>query len=284
MKSIFTTTFSRLLQVIVRILCRLTGKGGGRFAKLLPPGQTYLISNYCGNLNFHVNTTYPMESSVWLAGVYDVVTTNLLKEVIHEGDVFLDIGANCGVLTLVAASLIGKGRIYAFEPGPAIRSRLQNNIEANPQLKEIVTVVPYGIGLKRSQGFYYEDTAYRGNGHLLAEQGISVDILSLDEWVSLEKLDKIDVIKIDVEGMEYDVLLGAKAVLEAYHPILYFETLQLFFETTSHTIKTIYEFLASLGYRIVSPKNLHLEIPFDGPYPANSVAIHPSRAERLLNN
>jgi FkbM family methyltransferase len=268
-------TYSKLLQGIFRPLCYLTGKGGGKFVKFLPKGQTYQVADYCG-FKFNVNTIYPIEASVWLAGVYDVATSNFLKKVIKKGDVFLDVGANCGTLTLVAASLIGEGKIYAFEPGPSIRSRLQSNLDLNPQLEEVVTIVPYGLGKDKFQGLYSEDQSNRGNGFINREPGIAVDILSLDEWVSLEKLDKIDVIKIDVEGMEYDVLLGSKSVLEKYQPILYFETIHTAF------IPSIYEFLSGLGYKIVSPKNLYSEIPFDGPYPTNSVAIHPSRADRLM--
>ena len=283
MNSIFIRAYSRLLQIIVRIFCKLTGKGGGKFAKFLPRGQIFLIPNYCGNLKFEVDTTYPMESSVWLAGVYDVTTTKFLRKIIHPDDVFLDIGANCGALTLVAASLIEQGKIYAFEPAPTVRSRLLGNIELNPQLKEVVTVLPYGLGRQKYKGFYNEDPNYRGNGSLHEQQGIAVEVVSLDEWVTLEKLEKVDVIKIDVEGMEYDVLLGGKTVLEKYHPILYFETLELFFESSSHRIKDTYEFLSSLGYRIVYPTALDLEIPFEGPYPPNSVAIHSSRKDRLKN-
>jgi len=108
-----------------------------------------------------------------------------------------------------------------------------------------------------------------------------VDVITLDEWVSLKKIDKIDAIKIDVEGMEYDVLLGGKLTLEKYHPLVYFETLPIFFTNKSYSIQTIYEFLASLGYKIVSPIKPHEAIPFIGPYPTNSVAIHYSQAERL---
>lgn len=283
MKSSLIRAYSKLLQITIRFLCRLTGKGGGKFAQLIPPGQTYLLSNYFGNLNFQVDTSYPMETSVWLAGVYEIITTNFFKEVLRQGDVVLDIGANCGALTLVAASLVKDGKLYAFEPAQSVRSRLQGNIDLNPHLKDVVTVLPYGIGLTRSKGFYNEDPNYRGNGSLQVQaQGIAIDILSLDEWVALEKLDKIDFIKIDVEGMEYDVLRGGKSVLETHHPMIYFETLQLFFERTSHSIETIYEFLADLGYKVVTPTKPHKEIPVKGPYPANSVAIHCSRADRLF--
>jgi FkbM family methyltransferase len=278
---VFFKIYNRLLQLIIRLLCRVTGKGGGKFTKLVVPGQTYLINNYCGNLNFQVDTSYPMEASIWLSGVYEVVTTKFLQEVIREGDVFLDVGANCGAITLVAANLIGKGKVYAFEPSPKVQTRLQDNLNLNPELMDIVTIIPYGLGLTKNQVFYNEDPNYQGNGSLYENQGISVEILTLDEWVVREKLDRVDAIKIDVEGMEYDVLLGGKTVLETYHPLIYFETLPIFYGTTVHDIKTIYEFLAGLGYKIVRPTKPHLEIPLTGPYPANSVAIHASQVDKL---
>lgn len=280
MPGILLRIYHRLLQIIIRLLCQLTGKGGGKFTKLVAPGQTYLLNNYCGNLNFQVDTSYPMEASIWLSGVYEAVTTKFLQEFIREGDVFLDIGANCGAITLVAASLIGNGQVYAFEPSP-IRQRLQENLNLNPELPAIIKIIPYGLGLNQEQLFYNEDPNYLGNGSLYEKQGTPVEILTLDDWVVQEKLEKVDVLKIDVEGMEYDVLLGGKKVLETYHPIIYFETLPIFYDTTIHNIKTIYQFLDSLGYKLVRPNKPHLEIPFEGPYPANSVAIHASQIKRF---
>ena len=198
--NIILFVWSKFLQIIVRTLAILTGRGGGKFASLLPANQSYLITNYCG-YKLNINTTYPMESAIWLSGVYEVTTTKFLHQVLREGDVFLDIGANCGAVTLVAASAIANGKIYAFEPGNTVRSRLQANIDLNPSLKNVVKVVPFGLGLKSGKLLYYEDQNYRGNGALFESQGIPVDVISLDDWVFQEKLDKIDAIKIDVEGM-----------------------------------------------------------------------------------
>lgn len=273
--------WSKVLRIIVKAITILTGKGGGKFARLLPANQKYLVNNYCGNYKFNIDTTYPMESAIWLSGVYEVATTKFLRQVLRQGDIFLDVGANCGAVTLVAASAIATGKIYAFEPGSTIRSRLQANIDLNPQLKSIVQVVPFGLGLQTGELLYYEDENYRGNGALFDSVGVPVDVISLDEWVEREQVNRIDVIKIDVEGMEFDVMLGGKATLEKYHPIVYFETLPLFFHNKPYTIQTIYEFLASLGYRIVSPIKPYNDIPLTGPYPSNSVAIHSSKADRL---
>lgn len=271
--------WSKFLQIIVRLIFILTGKGGGKFAKLLPANQNYLVK-YCG-YQFNVNTLYPIESAIWLSGVYEVTTTKFFRQVLREGDVFLDIGANCGAVTFVAASAIANGKIYAFEPGNTIRSRLQANVDLNRSLANIVKVLPFGLGLETGKLLYYEDENYRGNGALFDSLGMPVDVMKLDDWVSLEKIDRIDAIKIDVEGMEYDVMLGGKSTLEKFHPLIYFETLPLFFTNKSYSIQTIYEFLDGLGYKIVSPSKPSEEISFTGAYPANSVAIHSSQADRL---
>jgi len=281
MKQFGAFLLSNIFRLVVKVISRLTGRGAGKFATILPKGQTYLVKNYCGLYNFHVDTTYPIESSIWLCGSYDLVTTKFLRKFIRSGDVFLDVGANCGALTLVAASVIGEGKVYAFEPGFSIRSRLQANIDANPQLQQRVKVVPLGLGLTKSQLFYHEDQNYRGNGALHISYGIPVDVISLDEWVLQENIERIDVIKIDVEGMEFDVLLGGKTVLEKFRPLIYFETIELFYREKPEQISKIYEFLKSLGYKIVKPTSPHLEISVSGPYPANSVGIHVSKCDGL---
>lgn len=282
MKQIQILIFSRLLQIFVRVFARLTQRGGGKFAQWLPKEQQFLVNNYCGNLNFYVNTTYPIEASIWLAGIYDVTTTRFLQSILREDDVFLDVGANCGAITLVAAQTVTKGQVYAFEPGPVIRSRLEKNLAANPQLQSRVKVVPFGLGSQSCRRFYYEDPNYRGNGALFATDSDSgIEVISLDEWLAQEQPGKIDVIKIDVEGMEYEVLKGSRHTLEQYQPIIYFETLPIFFTQTDYNIGTLYKFLKSFGYIIVSPQKPHKEIPLSGPYPANSVAIPPNKRDRL---
>ncbi|MBD2122987.1 FkbM family methyltransferase [Trichocoleus sp. FACHB-262] len=282
MSQILVLLYSQSLQILVKLFVKLTGRGGGKFVRFLPKSQQHLVKNYAGNFQLQVDTTYPIEASVWLASTYDPTTTRFLQQVLRADDVFLDIGANCGAITLVAASIIQTGKIYAFEPGPIIRSRLQSNLDLNSSLKDIVQVVPLGLGQQRCQLSYFEDQTYRGNGGLFQnDQGITVEVLPLDEWVTQEKLKKIDVIKLDVEGMEYEVLSGSKTVLTTYHPTIYFETLPGFFVNKPYSIHTIYEFLTSLGYVIVGPRKPYASISLDGPYPANSVAIHPTQMHRL---
>jgi FkbM family methyltransferase len=275
--------YSAALRLIVKPLSRLSGMGAGRLTRLLPRGQRRLVEDYCGRYRFQVDTRYPIEAQIWLCGRYDATATRFLRRVLREGDLFLDVGANCGALALVAASLVGRGRVYAFEPGPEIRSRLLANIDLNPSLRDVVRVVPCGLGARRCRLFYSEDRAYPGNGGLRSEGATAVEVIPLDAWAERERPERIDFIKIDVEGMEEDVLRGATATIGLYRPIIYFETLASFFEGSGRSVRGIYELLAGFGYDIVSPRRPHRAIPFEGPYPDNSVAVPPERRERLAS-
>jgi hypothetical protein len=99
---LYQSTYSRMLRLIVRTVTQLIGRGAGKIAPLLPPGQTDQVQGYCNEFQFNVDTTYPIESTIWLSGIDDRQTTQFLKTVLRPDDVFLDIGANCGALTLVA--------------------------------------------------------------------------------------------------------------------------------------------------------------------------------------
>lgn len=282
MPQILNRLFCFILRILVRPIAWLSGgKGGGKFATWLPKKQTFLVQNYCGNLKFQVDTTYPIEGTIWLSGVYDIRTTRFLQKVILPDDVVLDIGANCGALTLVAASCLDRGKVYAFEPGNVVQARLQTNVDLNPQFAEMIEVIPVGLGAKRDRLFYSEDANYRGNAALVKTEGIPVEVITLDEWIVTRNIATLNLIKVDVEGMEYEVLLGSKDVLQRDHPMIYFETLPFFFNEKNYTIRSLYEFLAQLGYHIVYPEPPYQPIPFEGAYPANSLAIHPKDFARL---
>lgn len=277
--------YCHLWRSLVRVGRWLTGRSGGSVARYLPAGHQFRLDRYCDRFSLAVDTTYPMEAIAWLSGIYEVETTQFLQRILREEDVFLDIGANCGALTLVAASAIARGKIYAFEPSPSVFLRLEANIAAN-HLDDRVKAIPLGVGRSRGRLSYAEDPCYRGNGHLIpasASEGSAIALISLDEWAQSEAIARLDAIKIDVEGMEYEVLQGSQTLLATYLPIVYFETLPIFFQQKPHDIRTLYEFLASFGYEILSPRSPYQPVPFDGPYPANSIAVHPSRRDRLIS-
>jgi FkbM family methyltransferase len=283
-RNFYQKSYSQALKLIAQTATQLIGRGAGKLAPWLPIGQTYLVDQYCGEFKFNIDTTYPMEGTVWLGGIYDRQTTKFLQTTLRSDDVFLDIGANCGALTLVAASVIKTGQIYAFEAAPTMQARLQQNLTSNPGLADRVHLVPIGLGETRGQLFYQEDPEFRGNGSLFNDgdlaNAIAVEIITLDEWIATKIIPPVNVIKIDVEGMEYSVLQGARNLLERDHPLIYFESMPNNLVGKAHTIADVYQYLSNFGYEILDPQQPTKVLDWQHP-PDNSVAIYGRKHNRL---
>jgi FkbM family methyltransferase len=164
----------------------------------------------------------------WWSGKHEPDVQQQLRECIHEGTVFYDIGGHIGLFSLAAARL--GARVFAFEPDPETVARLQGHVDRN-NLGDKITVVGAAVwsegcdmvtfqrGLPRSQG----GVRSHGLAPVLADGlTIDVDCVSLDRFV--EAGGPIpNVIKTDVEGGEAEVLKGAVRTIRAVHPKLIVE-------------------------------------------------------------
>jgi len=144
-------------------------------------------------------------------GFYEKFETALFKKLIKKGMVVVDIGANIGYYTLLAAHLVGdEGRVFAFEPDPHNFSLLCKNIEINGHRN--VIPVRKAVFSKSGKMKLFLDKSNLG-GHSLSganvDMGVSimVEATSLDDYLKNTNC-KIDVIKMDVQGSEMEVLEG----------------------------------------------------------------------------
>lgn len=150
-----------------------------------------------------------------------------LKGIINP--VFLDIGANIGLISIFLISRIKKLKIFAFEPGPH-QYNLFNLTIKNNNLNEKICLynkaLSYETGVakfatheeKDVSGDGFLDTGRAGNSKI-----IDVNIETLDHWWDEISHKKIDLIKMDTEGAELWILQGAKNFLLKSKPIIYFE-------------------------------------------------------------
>ena len=128
-----------------------------------------------------------------------------------EGDVVLDIGAYVGMFTVKAATLVGTtGKVIAIEPSPENYELLRRNCEglANVVLVRKAVMSMNGIGR-----LYYSRSAAANSLVTRWERYVEVPTITLDDLVDELGLDKVDIIKVDAEGAELDVLMGAQNVL-----------------------------------------------------------------------
>src|SRR3972149_5157011 len=144
-------------------------------------------------------------------GFYEKYETELFKRLVKKGMVVVDVGANVGYYTLLAARLVGdEGKVFAFEPDPYNYNLLCRNIEVNGYRN--VIPVQKAVFNKSGKMKLFLDKNNLG-GHSLSEanvdKGVSttVETTSLDEYFENTN-HKIDVVKMDVQGSEMEVLNG----------------------------------------------------------------------------
>lgn len=151
-----------------------------------------------------------------LGRIHEPHITELAKKEIKKGDVVIDLGANIGYFTLVFSKLVGpKGKIFAFEPDPVNFSILKENIKIN----NCSNVIPIqkAVAEKIRKGFIYLSKENKGD-HRIYDSGnkrekIEIEITSLDEYFKNSN-QKIDFIKMDIQGSEILALQGAKETLK----------------------------------------------------------------------
>jgi FkbM family methyltransferase len=169
---------------------------------------------------------------------------------------FYDIGANTGYYGIMAAFL-GKGKIntFAFEPIQEFSAIEQESIKCN-HLEKNVTIFNCALGNTDSQ----QSIFISGSGTSLNKQFQSakpvpervIHVRRLDDLIEQDRLPAPDFLKIDVESLEYEVLLGAKLTLESAKPVVWYES-ALTVKQNNYTNDNFFatqELLSGLGYEI----------------------------------
>lgn len=154
---------------------------------------------------------------------YEPENTELIRKLLHPGDIFLDLGANIGWFTMLASSIVGpSGHVHCFEPQPQIGDYLGRTIALNG-LQETVTLHRAGVWHEPgSMALAWHETAENhGASHLVpgvseVPMGSTVDLVVIDSL----GLDGCDLIKMDIEGAEPRAMEGASRLLEKNRPII----------------------------------------------------------------
>jgi FkbM family methyltransferase len=187
------------------------------------PGASMLAIRRCryGTMMYPRQDRY-VGRSLTEYGEYSEGEVELFRQCLGPGHVALDIGANLGAHTLALAQIVGPGgTVFAFEPQRILFQILCGNLALN----EIGNVHALPLALGRAAGrtkvpaLDYRGARNFGGVSLGGAEGEDVTVLTLDQL----EVAAVRLIKIDVEGMELDVLAGAKATLARCRPILYVE-------------------------------------------------------------
>ena len=204
-----------------------------------------------------------------------------LRGLDYEGQTIYDVGAFQGILTLFFAQQAGdRGRVIAFEPHPTNYGRLVENVRLN----DFSNVTTRNIGVWRARGVLEliapsgglpgRASASENIKSQFESQGVDVEVFavpanSLDQELGDSSLPEPDFVKIDVEGLELDVLQGMQGIIARRKPRLFVEIYGADPEAKRANASRVVGFLADHSY------SMH-HVESDQP-------VDPSTSERAMN-
>jgi FkbM family methyltransferase len=187
---------------------------------------------------------------------YEPGMTAVLQRYLSPGGVFIDLGANEGYFSVLASRLVGpSGNVIAVEP----QSRLENIIQTNSSLNEcsnvrliqaVVSSITGTIKIQLSPDINTGGTSlFRSTKYPLKTE--TVPSFTIAEFLSRTEVERCDLIKVDVEGAEYDIFMGAEQVLKA--GVLRNIALEIhnsILETRGLSGLRLHEWILSCGYKL----------------------------------
>jgi FkbM family methyltransferase len=157
-------------------------------------------------------------ATLWVERDYGLAERELVARLLEPGATMIDVGANIGVLSLVAAAAVGaRGRVLALEPHPATFAQLVQNADESGLRMIVCRNVAAGPVAATVR---FSDLTSDDQNHLVGggEGPVAVRMETLDELAA--NLGEVTLLKIDVEGFEQGVLAGAPAVLSRTRHVL----------------------------------------------------------------
>ncbi|MFA5866572.1 MAG: FkbM family methyltransferase [Actinomycetota bacterium] len=186
-------------------------------------------------------------------GKYEPFESEIVEKTLREGDVVLDVGANIGCYTLIAAKAVGsKGRVYAFEPDPNNFALLKRNIEVNNYHN--VTPIQKAVTDKTGTLKLYVSDRSKGDHRIFnsydGRESIEIEAIKLDDYF-INKEKRIDFIKMDIQGAEANALKGMTGLIQHNDSLtLTTEFAPALLELMGTQPRDYLELLVSLGFQL----------------------------------
>lgn len=176
----------------------------------------------------------------------------VMRNCLRPGDCMLDIGANVGYLSLMAASIVGDtGQVYAFEPSPEVLPNLRRNLATNPRAP--IQLLPVAVADRVGTVTFHVPSGHRSALSSMrtlwpGARSIEVEAITLDSL--LNSLPHIHFAKIDVEGAELLVLRGMQQLIARDRPLILMEFSDHWLRELGGSGDALLEELKTRGYRV----------------------------------
>lgn len=179
--------------------------------RLIPPPSTDVAISLPYGIRMIVPARFPSARS-FASGLYEQDVTRLFKDLVRQGMVVVDVGANVGYYSLLASRLVGaSGRVYAFEPDPVAFTYLAKNLDLNG-CKNVVAVAQAISDATATMKFVRDPHGAEGflMRRALTEGTLPVQAITLDRFFASQGWPTVHLVKMDIEGGEEAALIGMR--------------------------------------------------------------------------
>jgi FkbM family methyltransferase len=250
---------------------------------LIPPQRCAALPEVClvrdGSL-FLTRLALPLGWHIGFFGSYESELRDIMRTVLPVAGTAIDVGANAGWHTLLMARLVGpQGRVLAVEPNPSVREDLRRNIAIN-RLGHVEVV---GSALADAPGTLnfvapHAEHPASASGHVVMDDAAPPDAMpvaasTLDVLAAEQRLDRLDLIKIDAEGFEWPILQGAQTSIARFRPYIIFEFDQAYAARGRDSGRLFAEFFQRHNYRLFAVGRHWAELVDAWPVSANIFAV-----------
>lgn len=241
---------------------------------LAPKSGRAAVTTLRDGLRMKIDPSEYLQAHLYLFGSYELPTIRHIRSYLSPGSICIDVGAQMGYLSLAMATSANRTTIvHAFEPEDHNAARFAENMSIN----SISNVHLHRQAVSNVEGslrLYFSKTDNAGthstlyNERTVTEEFVTIPATTLDAFVQSSGIKRVDLIKVDVEGAEFEVLQGADHVLRTFRPRVILElcdALQIERGLSSRQIK---EFMAERGYSayIIADDGSEQPSDFDAPH------------------
>jgi FkbM family methyltransferase len=245
-------TISRLVNLVARALWEI----GLRRA----PKGTSLRTRLASGAQVELDLSERIQGQAALTGRYEPTLVDSIARDLPPGGTFFDVGANVGLVTFEVVGLTSDRRpqIHAFEPHPDNVAAIRRNLALNPEAR--VEVVGAAVGAATGSAVLgispnpnesgWHRIVSEGSGGPAVAGTIDVPVTTVDEHAARHGIEHIDVLKVDVEGVEASVLEGASGLLSRRAiGMVILEISEPLLEATGRDSERVHDTMARHGYR-----------------------------------
>lgn len=182
---------------------------------LVSDKQVRIVQTQTQGFELLVRANEDVGRSIHFARAFEVAETLFLRRIVGPDAVCLDVGANVGYFTLLMAKQAVRGAVHAFEPLPLNVALITASAALNGLRNIRVNAAAVGEALGEIEFVESVDSAYSSildTGRKAVGARFKVPVLTLDAYVAQQGIDRVDVLKVDVEGAEAMVMGGAQAL------------------------------------------------------------------------